>query len=313
MAKYLDPKVDFLFKKIFGEHKELLISFLNSLLPLEEEQEILTIEYLSLEQLKDTPLGKNSIVDVRCFDNFGRAFIVEMQNEWSDLFMKRLLVSGAKTIYTQMNKKDINDKAKNFLDLKDAYVLSVVNDSFSKKKEWYHRFKITDVKDSDLHIEGLEYILLELPNFTPQTWTFTHKKLAVLWLRFLKEVEDYYDTLPEELVSNKLICCAIQMCEEAAMSPAEREAYERSKEQQQWDSSIKELENEVKESKKIIADSKKTIKNKDKTIKNKDKTIEEKDKTIEEKDKSLAEKDKSLAEKDKEIEELKKLLNSSTK
>jgi len=36
MAKYLDPKVDFLFKKIFGEHKDLLISFLNSLLPLKK-------------------------------------------------------------------------------------------------------------------------------------------------------------------------------------------------------------------------------------------------------------------------------------
>ena len=31
MTKYLDPKVDVLFKKIFGENKALLISFLNSL------------------------------------------------------------------------------------------------------------------------------------------------------------------------------------------------------------------------------------------------------------------------------------------
>ncbi len=28
MAKYLDPKADLTFKKVFGEHKELLISFL---------------------------------------------------------------------------------------------------------------------------------------------------------------------------------------------------------------------------------------------------------------------------------------------
>ena len=66
MTKYLDPKVDFLFKKIFGENKELVISFLNSLLPLEEEQEIIKIEYLSPEQVPNTVLGKNSIVDVRC-------------------------------------------------------------------------------------------------------------------------------------------------------------------------------------------------------------------------------------------------------
>jgi hypothetical protein len=44
MTKYLDPKVDFLFKKIFGENKDLVISFLNSLLPLDEKQEIVEIE-----------------------------------------------------------------------------------------------------------------------------------------------------------------------------------------------------------------------------------------------------------------------------
>ncbi|MDR0687813.1 MAG: Rpn family recombination-promoting nuclease/putative transposase, partial [Prevotellaceae bacterium] len=36
MARYLDPKNDLPFKKIFGEHKNLLISFLNALLPLQK-------------------------------------------------------------------------------------------------------------------------------------------------------------------------------------------------------------------------------------------------------------------------------------
>jgi hypothetical protein len=73
----LDPKIDVLFKKkIFGENKEVLISFLNSLLPLKEGQEIESIEYLSPEQVPRTALGKNSIVDVKCTDNEGRAFIV---------------------------------------------------------------------------------------------------------------------------------------------------------------------------------------------------------------------------------------------
>ena len=33
--KYLDPKADMTFKKVFGEHEDLVISFLNSLLPFE--------------------------------------------------------------------------------------------------------------------------------------------------------------------------------------------------------------------------------------------------------------------------------------
>ncbi|MDR1155362.1 MAG: Rpn family recombination-promoting nuclease/putative transposase, partial [Bacteroidales bacterium] len=47
MARYLDPKADLTFKRIFGEHKHLCISLLNSLLPLEESGRIVSIEYLS--------------------------------------------------------------------------------------------------------------------------------------------------------------------------------------------------------------------------------------------------------------------------
>ncbi|MDR1406896.1 MAG: Rpn family recombination-promoting nuclease/putative transposase, partial [Tannerella sp.] len=35
MAIYLDPKNDFVFKRIFGNHPGLLISFLNALMPFE--------------------------------------------------------------------------------------------------------------------------------------------------------------------------------------------------------------------------------------------------------------------------------------
>lgn len=49
MAKYLDPKADLTFKKVFGEQKDLLQSFLNAVLPLKEDTEIESLEYLSPE------------------------------------------------------------------------------------------------------------------------------------------------------------------------------------------------------------------------------------------------------------------------
>jgi hypothetical protein len=44
--RYLDPKNDLTFKKVFGEHPHLLRSFLNALLPLAPGQEIVSLEYL---------------------------------------------------------------------------------------------------------------------------------------------------------------------------------------------------------------------------------------------------------------------------
>ena len=49
MMKYLDPKADLTFKKIFGNHPQRLISLLNALLPLSEAEQIHAIEYLPTE------------------------------------------------------------------------------------------------------------------------------------------------------------------------------------------------------------------------------------------------------------------------
>ena len=323
MAKYLDPKVDFLFKKIFGENKELLISFLNSFLPLHEEQEVVEIEYLSPELVPVTPLGKNSIVDVRCTDNHGRAFIVEMQSEWTNIFRKRLIVNGSKAIIKQLGKKSVADEAKLFQDLQTVYVLAAVNSTFSDGDDWYHNLKIMNPKNHAVVLEGLEFILLELPKFTPNTTFLAHKKLAILWLRFLKEIDSIQE-VPDELASNKLILSAIQKCEEAALTPQEREAYERSKEQVMWDRSIKGLENAVVEKSKIItfldqtiADQDQTIANQDQiiadqvqTIADQDQTIANQDQTIADKDQTIADKDQTIADQAKELAELRKIISN---
>ena len=62
MAKYLDPKADLAFKKVFGEHPDLVISLLNALLPFTTAEEYITsVQYLNAELVPETPLRKNSI------------------------------------------------------------------------------------------------------------------------------------------------------------------------------------------------------------------------------------------------------------
>jgi predicted transposase/invertase (TIGR01784 family) len=294
MGKYLDPKIDVLFKKIFGENKELLISFLNSLLPLQEGQEVVSIEYLSPEQVPDTMLGKNSVVDVKCTDNEGRAFIVEMQSEWSNVFRKRLLINGSKAVIRQLDREKQEERAKLFQEFKPVYVLAVVNGTFSKGRAWYHHLRIMDTKNPDVVIDGLDYVLLELPNFTQDRWSDAHKKLAILWLRFLKEIDGYYDSLPEEFVSNELIHSAIKICEASGLSRKERDAYDSAEDYARWPNSIAGLEDEVVDVRKSLAE--------------KDKTLAEKDKSLAESKKTIEERNKSLAEKEREIEALKRKL-----
>lgn len=107
MAKYLDPKADLTFKRVFGEHPNLVASLLNSLLPLPAGEEIADIEYMSPERVPRTSIGKNSIVDVFCKTKDGRKFIVEMQMCWTADFRDRALFNSAKVYVEQLMVYDL--------------------------------------------------------------------------------------------------------------------------------------------------------------------------------------------------------------
>jgi hypothetical protein len=54
-TRYLDPRNDVVFKRIFGEHEGILRSFLNALLPLPADGQIVSLEYLPAEQVPELP------------------------------------------------------------------------------------------------------------------------------------------------------------------------------------------------------------------------------------------------------------------
>lgn len=219
MARYLDPKNDLTFKRIFGEHKHLCISLLNSMLPLDNP--IISIEYLSGELIPNIPEKKNSIVDVRCTDHAGRQFIVEMQMYWTDSFTSRVLFNASKAYIKQL------DKGKDYNLLQPVYALSFVNEIFDQTKldEYYHHYKIVNIKDTGKQIKGLEFVFIELPKFKPGNRG--EKKLHELWLRFLTEVKETAREIPEELFLETDTCEALGYLEEGAYTEAELRLYEK--------------------------------------------------------------------------------------
>jgi hypothetical protein len=61
MSRYLDPKNDLIFKKIFGHHPDLLKRFLNAVLPLPQDCVIEKTTYLTPESVPELQEFKNSI------------------------------------------------------------------------------------------------------------------------------------------------------------------------------------------------------------------------------------------------------------
>ncbi|WP_246432720.1 Rpn family recombination-promoting nuclease/putative transposase, partial [Wolbachia endosymbiont of Drosophila auraria] len=80
LSKFLDPKNDISFRRIFGteKNKDILIHFLNDIIGFTGKNQIKDIEFLSTIQDPDIAAKKQSIVDVLCRDENGMQVIVEM-------------------------------------------------------------------------------------------------------------------------------------------------------------------------------------------------------------------------------------------
>ncbi len=218
MGKYLNPKSDLVFKKIFGEHPDVLISFLNAILPISAERQIKHIDYLPTENVPEIPEHKYTIVDVRCRDTFGRHFIVEMQLRWSEHFVKRMLFNSASAYMRQLKRGELYDN------LCPVYGLSIVDASFSEGTEWFHHYQLMHTKDATKIIEDIQLIFLELPKFKPITRA--EKKLTVLWLRFMTEIDEQTKTVDPALLAIPEISKALEYAEIAAYTDQELRAYD---------------------------------------------------------------------------------------
>ena len=218
--KYLDPKADLTFYKVFGEHPELVKSLLNALLPFKsEEEEITSVAYLTLGIMPKTPLQKYRVLAVRCEDAKGGQFIVEIQIIWSKEFMQRVFFIGSKAY---VNYPSLSE---DYSLLKPVYSLNLVNEVFEPElDDYYHYYHLVHEEHTDKVIDGLHLVFVELPKFTPHT--FTEKKMQVLWLRYLTEIDEKTKTVPAELLANPEIAKAVSEIEESAYTEEELLGYD---------------------------------------------------------------------------------------
>ena len=220
-GKYLNPKADLTFKLVFGEHKDLMMSLLNALLPLAENAPITSIEYETPEMIPEKYGGKNSVVDVRCKDALGRQFLVEMQMSWDDEFKKRIIMNSSKAVLKQVGKAEL------FTLIQPVFSLNLLNDKMKGEApdEFYHDYAILNVDHPERSLDYLRFVFVELPKFKPRN--IMEKKMAVLWLRFLTEINEDTQEAPAELLENDDIRKALSIVEKSAMSEAQLYAYER--------------------------------------------------------------------------------------
>jgi len=90
--------------------------------------------------------------------------------------------------------------------------------------DFIHYYRMVHEKHTEKVIEGLHLVFVELPKFQPQS--ITERKMAVLWLRFLTEINDTTELVPQELLDNDDIREAVELVQESAFSREQLMGYD---------------------------------------------------------------------------------------
>ena len=221
MAKrYLDPKADLTFKKVFGEHPDLVISLLNALLPLKKGEEIQSVEYLTPFHAPDNLFFNENVVNVKCTNNNGSHFFVQIQTFWAPSFSLHVKPNSSKAYISKLGKRI----GMNYQE--PVFSLNLVREIVDADVDnYYHFYDIVQDDLTERIIDNFHLVFVELPKFTPHT--MEEKRMQVLWLRYLTEIDGYMETVPQELLDNPEINKAMEVVEESAFSPEQLLGYDK--------------------------------------------------------------------------------------
>ncbi|GHT19660.1 hypothetical protein FACS1894189_8570 [Planctomycetales bacterium] len=218
-SRYINPYTDFGFKKLFGEeaNKDLLIDFLNAVLP--PENRVASLTFRNSEQLPDNIVDRKAIFDIACTGNRGESFTVEMQKAKELWFKDRALFYASFPIQRQAQKGDWNFK------LNPVFLVAVLDFEYDEHEERRKLYRLVTLKDQDgdEFSETLKMIFLQMPLFQlPESALATQKDK---WLFFLKNLESF-DDIPS-ILREPVFEKAFDTAEYLKYSPEVQEAYQR--------------------------------------------------------------------------------------
>ncbi len=220
----LNPKIDLVFKKIFGteQNKNVLKSLINSVLPKDEQIVEITIKnpYNETDFVGD----KLSVVDIKATDEKGRWYDIEIQVKEQKYYGKRAIFYLSEIYSNQLNEKDSYDK------LRKTIIISILDfNYFLNDKRYFRRCCYKDFDTGELYpeLDFADLYFVELRKFDNE---FKHIKTTLdRWITFLNTATELdKDNLPDELKDPDIIQ-AMNTIDTMSLNAKEREYYESEK------------------------------------------------------------------------------------
>ncbi|MEQ9667207.1 Rpn family recombination-promoting nuclease/putative transposase [Coleofasciculus sp. G2-EDA-02] len=219
--RFINPKVDYAFKKIFGseQSKEILISFLNAII-YDGETVIQSLTIVNPYNPGQVLSLKDTYLDVKAILADGSIVVIEMQVASMTAFNKRVAYNLAKAYANQLTTGE------DYPLLNPAIAVTITDFIlFKQTADVINQFVFQEkTKKFEILDQELQLIFVELPKF--QKTLSKLNSLSDKWIYFLKEAATLED-IPETLGQVSEIELALNLANQATMTPEELDIVDR--------------------------------------------------------------------------------------
>ena len=227
--KFISPKVDFAFKRIFGSDKSeaILISFLNAII-YKGKKTIKSLKIINPYNPGKIDSFKETYLDVKATLADGSIVVIEMQVGRMAGFSKRIMYNLTKAYANQLTvaERYLSLRPANLLRRRCANAVTIVDFVlFKDKPEVISQFVFKEKnKDFEYPDEELQLFFVELPKFKKDLAELS--TLSDKWIYFLKEAAKL-DEIPTILGEVEEIEEALSIANQTSMTFEELDLVDR--------------------------------------------------------------------------------------
>ncbi|SCH02575.1 PD-(D/E)XK nuclease family transposase [uncultured Clostridium sp.] len=213
----LSPKIDFVFKKIFGseEHPKVLISFLNAVL--KPIKPIIEVEIKNSDIEKEYIDDKFSRLDVKAKTSNNEIINIEIQlkNEYN--MIQRSLYYWSKLYEEQLTEGDRYDK------LCRTVCINILDFKYLKNDRFHNGYRLKEIETNEELTDLEEIHFIEIPKLKKLEKSEEVVDLLEGWVEFLRDPES--EVVRKLEMSNKEIREAKDELYRLSRDSKERELY----------------------------------------------------------------------------------------
>ena len=197
----LSPKVDFIFKKIFGneKHPRVLISFLNAVI--KPTDLIKSVEIKNTDIEKEHIEDKYSRLDIKATTNNGEYINIEIQVKNEHNMIKRSLYYWSKMYEGQLKKSE------NYSSLSRTICINVLDFKYLKNENFHNCYRLKEKNTNEELTDVIELHFIEIPKLRKLDNSEEISDMLEAWITFIEnptsEIVDKLEMSSDEIKEAK--------------------------------------------------------------------------------------------------------------